>query len=340
MSSSRKQQHVKIAVESDVRFRTKNSGFDAIELPYNALPELDLADIKTDVDFLGQRLKIPFLITGMTGGYDNAASINAGLAEACEELGIAMGVGSMRQALDGKHLESFTALQPFAESVPLIANIGAVQIVELQRQGTLIESCERLVNMISARAFAVHLNPLQELLQPEGEPRFNGVKGALEELCGGLSVPVIVKEVGAGISGNVALQLARVGVKIIDVAGAGGTSWAGIEILRRDDGEKNVDQYWDVGIPTAECLRQCSGIVPVLIASGGIEHGGHAARAIALGAAVAGSARPALQAYMHGGTREVVSLFRQWELDLKRWMFLTGSQTIEKLADVLPYRDR
>ncbi len=334
MSSSRKQQHVHLAVNSDVRFRNKTSGLDTVELPYNALPEIDLKDVDTSVTFLGKPLRLPFLITGMTGGYENAAEINAGLAEACAELGIAMGVGSMRQALDGNHLPSFTALKPYANNIPLIANIGAVQIVELHRNSSLIDSCNSLVDMIGAAALAVHLNPLQELLQPEGEPRFSGVKGALEELNAQLSVPVIVKEVGAGISGKVAAQLAKTGVKIIDVAGAGGTSWAGVEILRRDDNE-NLDQYWDVGISTADCLRQCRGIVPTLIASGGIEHGGDAARAIALGAAMAGSARPALQAFMHGGTAEVVSLFRMWEQDLRRWMFLTGSQTIENLAAVL-----
>lgn len=335
MSASRKQQHVELAVNSDVRFRAKTSGFDAIELPYNALPEIDLADVDTATTFLGKPLAMPLMVTGMTGGYPDAERINALLAEACVDVGVAMGLGSMRSALKADaDAASFSVVRPSAAHIPVIANIGAVQLVEEHRAGRLVAALERLVALVDASGLAVHLNPLQELLQPEGEPRFSGVLEAIAEAVAASPVPVIVKEVGAGISGSVAQRLADVGVTTIDVAGAGGTSWAGVEILRREEGDRGT-AFWDVGLPTAECLQQCRGIVPTLIASGGVTSGTDAAKALALGAHMAGVARPALQAVMREGTDGLVTLLQQWHTDLRRWMFLTGSPTLHRFVDLL-----
>ena len=271
----------------------------------------------------------------MTGGYPDAQRINGGLVEACAELGIAMGLGSMRSTLDpDADVSSFTVVKPYADRVPIIANIGAVQLVESYAAGTLTSMIQHLIDLVGASAVAIHLNPLQELMQPEGEPRFSGVLEAIEAAVAASPLPVIVKEVGAGISGHVAGRLSSVGVTIIDVAGAGGTSWAGVEILRRDDADA-VQAFWDVGIPTAECLRQCHGAVPTLNASGGIGTGTEAAKALALGASLVGTARPALQAFERDGTEGCVTLLRQWHTDLRRWMFLTGSPTLHRFVDLL-----
>ncbi|MBC8125483.1 MAG: type 2 isopentenyl-diphosphate Delta-isomerase [Candidatus Kapabacteria bacterium] len=328
---SRKEEHVNLALSGKATFREKTNGFDRYELVYNALPELDLADVETRTTFCGVELASPFLVTGMTGGYPNAENINRSIAEACAECGIAMGVGSMRAALEQSGPDpTFTVVRQFSDRVPIVANIGAAQAALWHRAGTLDNIVQRAISMIGARALAVHLNPLQELLQPEGEPRFRGVLAAIAELIRSNEVPIIVKEVGAGISADVARRLADVGVTMIDVAGAGGTSWAGIEILRRQDAEM-VDHLWDVGIPTAECVLQCSGIVPTIIASGGITNGTDATKALAAGAHIVGTARPVLEAYARGGTEAIVQFIREWELHLRQWMFLTGSESISAL---------
>ncbi|MCX6140159.1 MAG: type 2 isopentenyl-diphosphate Delta-isomerase [Candidatus Kapabacteria bacterium] len=330
---SRKQDHVNLALSGKVSFREKTNGFERYEFVYNALPELDLADVDTRTTFCGVELRSPFLITGMTGGYPDAERINRGLAEACDACGIAMGVGSMRAALEQNEPDpTFSVVREVSQRVPIIANIGAAQAAAWHRDGSLSSYVDRALALTGARALAIHLNPLQELLQPEGEPRFRGVLTAISALVRSEQATIIVKEVGAGISGAVARRLVEVGVEIIDVAGAGGTSWAGVEILRRHD-VSSVDHLWDVGIPTAECVRQCSGIVPTIIASGGISTGTDAAKAIALGAHMAGSARPILEAFADGGVQGAVNLLREWELQLRQWMFLTGCSQLNDLRN-------
>jgi len=334
-TSSRKQDHVELALSSDVRFRTKTNGLDDVVLPYNALPEIDFEDVDPSVQFLGTTLSTPLMITGMTGGYPDAEQINDGLALACTQLNIAFGVGSMRAAVEVDSVRStYGVVKQYASSIPIVANLGAVQVAKWYKEGSLLEHCEDLCSLIGASALAVHTNPLQELMQPEGQPQFRGVLDAIAFLVQGFKLPIIVKEVGAGITGPVAERLASVGVKIIDVAGAGGTSWAGVEILRRKDGD-TVEDYWDVGTPTAQCLRQCKGLIPMLIASGGIQSGKHVAHSIALGATLCGMALPALQAFRSNGVDGVVALVSAWRVDLCRRMFLTGSQTLSDLARIV-----
>jgi isopentenyl-diphosphate delta-isomerase len=328
---SRKQEHVELALSGRVTFREVTNGFERYGFEYNALPEIDWSDIDTRTTFCGVPLALPFLVTGMTGGYPDAEAINRDLAEAAAACGIALGVGSMRAVLESTDPDpSYTVLRSYAHRVPIIANIGAVQAAAWHHAGTLGAMIQRAVDLVGATALAIHCNPLQELLQPEGEPRFRGVLDAIAAAVDLRIVPIVVKEVGAGIAPSVAHRLASVGVTMIDVAGAGGTSWAGVEILRRTDAER-VDHLWDVGIPTAECVVSCSPIVPIVIASGGIVTGTEAAKAIALGASLAGTARPALEARTHGGVDAIIEFFRTWELHLRHWMFLTGCASIDAL---------
>jgi len=328
---SRKEEHVNLALSGKVTFREKTNGFENYEFVYNALPEIDLVDVDIHATFCGVELQSPFLVTGMTGGYPDAERINRGIAEACLECGIAMGVGSMRVALESEASDpTFEVVRSVSHHVPIIANIGAAQAAIWHRDGLLTSNVQRACEMTGARSLALHLNPLQELLQPEGEPRFRGVLDAIASLVSNAPVPILVKEVGAGLSGEVARRLAGVGVTMIDVAGAGGTSWAGVEILRRSDAD-SVEHLWDVGIPTAECLEQCRGIIPYVVASGGISNGTEAAKALALGANIVGSARPILEAFSRGGTIAIVQLIQGWELQLRRWMFLTGSPNLASL---------
>lgn len=333
-TSSRKEDHVRICTEQDVRFRMKTAGFECYDFDYCALPELDFDAINTSAEFFGKHLRLPLVISSMTGGYSGAVEINAALARTCQRWGLALGVGSMRQALESnRYLESFTIARREAPDVPLIANIGATQLV----QGVSAADVERLVQLIAADAVAVHLNPLQELLQPEGTPRFRGVLAAIEELVHALPVPIIVKEVGAGISRRVAERLLAVGVHGIDVAGAGGTSWAGVELLRatEEGREHPLAMLWECGIPTADCIREVATLRAqwsfTLIGSGGITSGFDAAKAIALGADLIGVARPILQTLQQGGEPALDQYLQRWELQLRASMFLTGSGTISML---------
>ncbi len=331
-TSSRKKEHIDITLTHDVAFRGKTTGLEQWEFVNNALPEIDFTDIDPSVEFLGHKLSLPLIISGMTGGYHDAERLNRGLAEACQAKNIAMGVGSQRQAMESNLFHSsYRVVREVAPSIPLIGNIGAVEVASLSD----VSPIARLVELIQANAFAVHLNPLQELLQPEGKPQFAGVLDGIEMLVRQLDIPVIVKEIGAGISADVAQRLLNAGVRIIDVAGAGGTSWAGVEIIRSGENPA-TEKFWDWGIPTAEALRQ---VVPFknryrdlsVIASGGISDGLEMAKAIGLGADIAASARPMLKAVVDGGTEALVAMLDEWDLDLRSVMFLTGSKTIPEL---------
>ena len=343
-TSSRKQEHVALTLAKDVSFRRKTAGFERFEFQHNALPELDFSDVDPSTTFLGMKLSFPFVISSMTGGYEEATRINRQLAEVCAEKHLAMGVGSQRQALEDKKFHrSFSVVREVAPSIPVFGNIGAAEVARLKDASKV----KRLADLIGANAFAVHLNPLQELLQPEGNPHFRGVLKGIEMLVKELSIPLIVKEIGAGISLSVVKRLVDVGVSIIDVAGAGGTSWAGVEILRRSKVRPNArnarkqadepgDIFWDWGIPTVDALRQVCSLktqVPSLtvIASGGVTNGLEIGKSIAFGADLAGSARPMLRALETGGKDFLLSTISKWEHELRGAMFLTGSRTIQDL---------
>lgn len=331
-TSSRKKQHVKLALTRDVGFKAKTTGLEHLEFEHNALPEIDLSEVDLSTDFLGYHLSYPFLISSMTGGYEDALRINRQLAEVCNECGIALGVGSQRQALEQTQFHrTFSVVREVAQKIPVIGNLGAAEVAQLQDASPV----QRLVELVRADAFAIHLNPLQELLQPEGNTAFRGVLNGIALLARELSVPVIVKEIGAGISGAVARRLIDAGVRYIDVAGAGGTSWAGVEILRRR-GRNIGERFWDWGIPTATALRdvvQLKGLAPdmTILASGGISSGMDAAKCFALGADIVGSARLMLHTLTIQKKRGLRQLVQDWAEELRAVMYLTGSRTIHEL---------
>ncbi len=331
-TSSRKKQHVELVLARDVGFRHKTTGLECLEFIHNALPEIDLDDVRTGTTFLGKPVELPLIVGSMTGGYADALAINRGLAEVCEALRIPMGVGSQRQTMeDETYRRTFTVVREAAPSIPVMGNIGAAEVAKM----TTADPARRLVEMLGADGFWVHLNPLQELLQPEGSPRYRGVLAGIAMLVRALPVPVLVKEIGAGISADVARRLLDAGVRHIDVAGAGGTSWAGVEILR---GKRKAaaGSFWDWGIPTADALRAVASLKAAygqftLIGSGGISSGMDMARAIALGADLVASARPLLQTLKRGGTRALHGKISAWAAELRAVMFLTGSADLAGL---------
>jgi isopentenyl-diphosphate delta-isomerase len=330
----RKQDHVELVASRDVTFRNRTNGFENVELVYNALPEIDMADVSTSTTLFGRSLHLPLYASGMTGGYADAERINAMLAEVCATTGIGMGLGSMRAAVDDPSLAA-TFRSVMRQRPPLLlGNVGAVQVARWHNQNTLADNLARLLDIMELDVLAIHLNPLQELLQPEGEPEFAGVAAAIAAAVERCPLPIVVKEVGAGVSANVAKRLIACGVNGIDVAGAGGTSWAGVEILRHARPE-SVEHLWDVGLPTARCLRECQehclGAGIPMLASGGIVSGTHVAKAIAMGASACGVARPLLQAVMAGGVEAGVAMIGEWELHIRQWMFLTGSPSVSAL---------
>ncbi len=331
-TATRKKQHIDLTLKADVRFKRKTTGLEELEFVHNALPELNLDDVTTSIRFLGKDLRLPLMVSCMTGGTKEAQAINRSLAAVCEETGIAMGVGSQRQAMENRtYHKTCSVVREVAKTIPVVGNIGAAEVARMKSP----DDARRLVELISADAFTVHLNPLQEFLQPEGDTNFSGVLGGIAMLVKGLPVPVIVKEIGGGISAGVARRLLDVGVRYIDVAGAGGTSWAGIETLRSTD-RAFAESFWDWGIPTAIAVSEVAKLKSVaqrftLIASGGILSGFDVAKCIALGADLAAAARPMITALHAGGRRELQRVIDSWARQLRGVMFLTGSKTVADL---------
>lgn len=332
-SNRRKSEHLRIALEKDVEFRTLTTEFDRYRLPHCALPELNLAEVDTSTQFLGKKLKAPFLISPMTGGTEEAGRINRNLAAIAQEFGWAMGVGSQRVALEDSRWADSYKVRDIAPDILLMANLGAVQL----NYGYGVEECRRAVEMIEADALVLHLNPLQEALQPEGNTNFSGLLRKIEKVCTTLEVPVVVKEVGWGISPQVALKLVEAGVAAIDVAGAGGTCWSLIEMHRiGQESLKNVAlAFSNWGIPTAEAIIGVRQVLPdfPLIASGGIRTGVDAAKAIALGADLVGIGAPFLKPAVLSieAVRE-----KAWEIlhSFRIAMFCTGAGDIEALKQI------
>lgn len=295
-TTRRKAEHIRINLEENVQAKGVTSGLEGYRLVHTALPEIDLHEVDTGTTFLGNALRAPILTSCMTGGVARGGEINRRLARAAQAHGCAMGVGSQRAAIDDPDLARHFRIRDVAPDVLLFANLGAVQL----NYGYGIDHCRRAVAMIEADALVLHLNPLQEALQPEGNFNFAGLLAKIERVCRALEVPVIVKEVGWGISTGVARQLAATGVAAIDVAGAGGTSWSEVERHRAtSDLRRRVSgAFAGWGIPTAESLLMARGGAPALplIASGGLRDGIDAAKAIALGASLAGFASPLLRA--------------------------------------------
>jgi isopentenyl-diphosphate delta-isomerase len=291
----RKADHIQINLEKDVRSALE-TGLDKLRFIHEALPELSLEAVDTSVTIFGKRLAAPILISSMTGGTDQAGTINRRLAEAAQRAGVAMGVGSQRTALEHpEEAESFQ-VRKYAPDILLFANLGAVQL----NYGYAVEHCRRAVDMIAADALYLHLNPVQEAVQDGGDTDFSGLATRIEEVCRALEVPVIAKEVGWGISERTARLLKDCGVAAIDVAGAGGTSWSQVEMHRAksETTRQLAATFVGWGIPTAESIRMVRRAAPdtIVFASGGLRDGLDIAKCVALGASLGGMAGPFLRA--------------------------------------------
>ncbi len=321
---NRKNEHIRINLEEDVRSGT-TTGLERYRLTHAALPEISLADVDLGVSLFGKRLQAPLLISSMTGGTPEAALLNRRLAEAAQESGIAMGLGSQRAAIEHPELaETFSVARQAAPRALLFANLGAVQL----NYGYGLAECRRAVEMIEADALILHLNPLQEALQPGGNTDFRHLADEIARVCAALEVPVIVKEVGWGISEGTARLLAECGVAAIDVAGAGGTSWSQVEMHRAPDEftRRLAAAFVDWGIPTAEsliCARRGAPGIPIF-ASGGLRDGVDLAKSLALGAALGGMAALFLRAAAVS-TEAVIEAIRLIEAQLRVALFSAGA---------------
>lgn len=329
VTAARKADHIRVNLEEDVASGL-TTGLESLRFEHNPLPELDLAEVTSELGFLGRQLGAPLLISSMTGGTDRAAAINRNLASAAQERRIAMGLGSQRVAIeDPSRSESF-AVRSLAPDVLLFANLGAVQL----NYGYGLEQAQRAVDMVEADALVLHFNALQEALQPEGDVDFGGLLPKIESLCADLSVPVIAKEVGWGISLAAAQRLIAVGVTAIDVAGAGGTSWSQVEMHRAENPAQAAlaAEFVSWGNPTAQTVREIRQALPEvpLIASGGLRGGIDIAKCIALGGDLGGMAGPFLRAAADSA-EAVIELIDHTTQVIRICMFATGSADLKAL---------
>ena len=323
----RKAEHIRLALEERNQFAAQ--AFAEWTFEHEALPELDFDTIDISTTFLGRRLSAPLLISCMTGGTEVATRINRHLAEAAQARGVALGVGSQRKAIEEPSLASTFDVRDAAPDVPVLANLGAIQL----NYGYGVAECRRAVEMIRADALVLHLNPLQEAIQPEGQCRFAGLLPKMREVAAALPVPVIAKEVGSGLSEATGRRLFEAGIRILDTAGVGGTSWARIEAQRSGDlavGE--LFAGW--GIPTPDSIRQLRRIDGVtIIGSGGLRSGLDLAKAIALGADLGGMAQPFLEGALESPER-VVARIDAIVHALKITMFCLGAKNLPQLRTV------
>jgi isopentenyl-diphosphate delta-isomerase len=329
-TQSRKADHIRICLEEDVQFHHTTNGLELYRFTHCCLPELNRNEIDLSTMFLGKRLSAPLLISSMTGGTEQAGIINRRLAEAAQDLKIAMGVGSQRVAVEKPQVADTFAVRKCAPDVLLFANLGAVQL----NYSYGLDECLRIIDILEADALILHLNPLQECIQPKGDTHFRGLLDKIADLCNKLPVPVIAKEVGNGISAAMAEKLIAVGVKAIDVAGAGGTSWAKVEGERAENPlQKRLGRtFGDWGLPTAECITsiRAMGFDVPLIASGGLRHGLDVAKALALGADIAGLAMPFLRAAAESEAA-IRDLAEVLIAEITTVLFCTGNATLEQL---------
>ncbi|MDA0907400.1 MAG: type 2 isopentenyl-diphosphate Delta-isomerase [Bacteroidetes bacterium] len=339
-SAQRKADHVRVTTQLDSQYHT-STGFETLRLKHHALPECSLEEIQTETTLFEKKMAMPLIISSMTGGYDKGQTINQDLCQLAEKHQLAIGLGSQRSMLDRSTLpgktessdlpEGFRELRKYAPTALLFGNIGATQVAQQADSSRLMH----LVDALEADALIVHLNPLQELTQPEGDRDFRGILKGIEKLVIHSHVPIIVKETGAGIHGGVAKKLLNVGVSAIDVAGAGGTSWARAEQLRHND-QSPRDLFSDWGIPTADCIQDVAPLKKdwtfVLIASGGLYSVADWAKALCLGADLVGVAQPIMKTYVEQGVYAVDELLGQWKKDLSKVMCLLGVTTLDELT--------
>ncbi|MEK6954161.1 MAG: type 2 isopentenyl-diphosphate Delta-isomerase [Candidatus Micrarchaeota archaeon] len=318
---TRKMQHVEIALKEKIE-TTRKGGFEDVEFAHYSLPEINFSDVDASVSFLKRKFSAPLMVVSMTGGFAEAEKINKHFAIAAEKENIPLGLGSQRVMLEKPGMKKTFMVRDVAPKVFLAGNIGAVQLQNYSKK-----QIESLVSSIEANALCIHLNPLQEAVQHEGDKNWGGALKQIEKVCDYLDVPVIAKETGAGINGEVAKQLEDAGVAAIDVSGVGGTSWSAIELYRKD--AKAGAAFWNWGNATVDCLLECSEMVKVpLIASGGIRSGLDVAKSIRLGATMAGAGLPFIKAQNSGGVEGIRKEIQLWKEELQIAMFLTRSKTL------------
>ncbi|NJD23653.1 MAG: type 2 isopentenyl-diphosphate Delta-isomerase [Melioribacter sp.] len=332
-TSKRKKDHIELCLSDNVAFKTKTNGFENYEFEHFAITEVEFDKIDLSTVFLKKKINYPFLISCMTGGTEEAENINEKLAVVANELQIPIGVGSQRQALeDKKYHSSYRVVRKNAGKVPVLGNIGAAQVAKSKK---IIDDIRLLIDLVEADAMVIHVNPLQELLQAEGEPEFKGLVKNIEKICSKIKTPMIVKEVGSGISKKAAKRLLEAGVKGIDVSGAGGTSWAAVELIRSNKADSYFQEW---GLSTSYCVRKVKELKKdfnfTLISSGGISNGVDIAKSIALGADVTASARIILQEVMKNDINYVVHLIQSWFLTVRRILYLTGCKDINNFKKV------
>jgi isopentenyl-diphosphate Delta-isomerase len=329
---NRKQDHIKINLQKDVQ-SSLSAGFEFYHLEHNPLPEIDMAQIDTHVNLLGKELRFPLMLSSMTGGTADALKINISLATAAEARGIAMGLGSGRPGLESAETAKTYNLRKWAPSVPIYANLGAIQL----NYGCGLDECKRVVEMAQADALILHLNTLQEALQPEGQTNFSGLARKIETICSGIGVPVIAKEVGWGINARSAKRLADLGIACIDIAGAGGTSWSEVE-KHRNKSEERIrisSHFRDWGTPTAFAVEEVCRALPNIpvIASGGLRTGLDLAKSLVLGATVGGMAGGFLKAATQSD-EAVLAMMDEISLELRIVMFTVGAANIREVKNI------
>ncbi len=339
-TESRKLEHIKICLEREVQFKRKIAGFQEMELVHQSLPELDLAKVDTSLQFLGFKFNYPILINAMTGGHAESIKINKALAQIASEFNIPMAVGSQRAAIENADLiKTYRIAREAAQYVSggifLIGNIGAAQVLGESGAGSngvkLVKQC---VEMIDANAMAIHLNPLQEALQKEGDVNYEGLLGKLSKIVKSVKVPIIVKEIGNGLSKEALRSLKDIGVKYVDVSGAGGTSWAAIESYRHESGSVEAmiaENFRDWGIPTVASVLLAAKMGLNVIASGGVRSGIDIAKSIACGADMAGFALPFLKPAFMENVNILRAQLQMFTKELKTTMFLTKSANLKEL---------
>ena len=329
--SQRKADHIQVAASGEANFRRRSTLLSEVQLVHQALPELAVDEVDLSTRLCGKTLAAPVVISGMTGGTDEAGAINRDLAAAAQKLGVGFGVGSQRaMALHPQLLHTFQ-VRDVAPDVFLIGNLGAVQARSFGAR-----QVAGLADAIGADAIAIHLNPAMELIQAEGDRDFRGLLDTIAELADKLSIPVIAKETGCGLSCEAAKALAVAGIKTVDVSGAGGTSWVAVEARRAADGSAAQalgEELWDWGIPTAVSIAACADAGLDIIATGGLRTGFDVARAIALGARCGGLAAPALRAQRDGGLDGAVQFLERVIASIRTVTLLCGKRRPEELSD-------
>ncbi|MDR1334017.1 MAG: type 2 isopentenyl-diphosphate Delta-isomerase [Holosporaceae bacterium] len=329
----RKKDHILGAMDTQSAVSAVDAGFGDYRFEHNALPEMDFTEIDTSINFLGRELKIPLIISPLTGENEGEERINRNLAGIAHDFGLGMSVGSQRIAFEDSSYENSFKIRRYAPNVLLFANLGAVQL----NYGYSVDECKRAIDMIEADAIVLHLNPMQEVFQLDGNVKFSGLLKKIEKICAALKYPVIVKEVGYGISASVAEKLQSAGVYAVDVAGAGSVSWSNIESKRSSDivVKKAAEAFSDWGNPTVECIKAVNEIRKKMkiIASGGVKNGVDMAKSIALGADVCANAFNFLHTIMISRS-DCENYVESLSLELKTAMFCAGCRNIQELKKV------